>query len=292
MCVPYIISDPPPRKRPRNSHPDLARKSQNSLKVQPAFVEISPRLTYISSPKPERASFPPKITLSAPKRRRSPEVEFLEGFAAGEKASRQEEGRAFKEEGKPAEAAASSTPLPGQPAAPPRSTTPAVSTGQQQQGLPLPPSEPVPPKHSPLPPPAPPECRPPPAPTLPHQNPFRRSTRSPHSYMRRPPPHYQDNRRSRSLSSDSTISRRSFERLKRNIHVLWERIRALEQWREEQERKARRGREVGPGRREGSLIRERRERCKGKEVERRDKFGERGRDEGRWDWEGGGLGRR
>lgn len=54
--------------------------------------------------------------------------------------------------------------------------------------------------------------------------------------------------------------------------MLWERIKVLEAEKEVWE-----GRRRGRSRREGSLRRERRERGRGEE---------------RWDWEGGGLGRR
>ncbi|KAL6720850.1 hypothetical protein ACLMJK_002775 [Lecanora helva] len=293
MCVPYIIPDSPPKKRARNGKPLAISAKRQDLSFQPALVEISPRLTYIASPKPDRSAVPPKATPQVHKPHHTSRRELLEDFAADEKTGKCEERELGKEECKVEEAA--THPPQEQPKAEPVPMPISPTLNAVHGDCPA------------LPPPEPPHSRDEPSSPLqsgvaehpghhhgvsshpPPQEPPRRSSRSPHIYIRRPPPHYQENRCSRSSSSDSSISRRSFERMKRNMRVLWDRLRTLERWKEEKEREMRQERikgELGRGRREGSMIRERRQRYRRGTEERA------GRGEERWDWEGGDLGRR
>jgi len=276
MCIPYIIADPQPRKRPRKSGLIARSTPPKSPRLQPAIIEISPRLTYVASPKPDRSPLPPRGRLIATKPPRAPEAEFLAGFVAGEQASRQEEGKVIKEEMQPTESKPKSTPPAPSSASPSKVAPPATEKAtipEQPQDLAAPRPKPKP--FQPPPPPAPRII--PFAPPAPQPQPYH-PTRSPYSYIRRPPPHH-PTYRSRSLSSDSTISSRNFERLKRNVNVLWERVKVLEAEKEVREADRRRGKRGWVGRREGSLIRERRERGGG-----------RGRVVEWWEWVGGGLG--
>ena len=297
MCVPYIIRDPPSqRKRPPRKGAPPKFTPRKDIRLQPAHIEISPRLTYIASPSPGRSPTPPRVLPIAPKTRRSPEAEFLDGFAAGKQACMQEEGRVTKEEKPPQAAPPKASPelaaVPALKDPPPPAPTPPVQP--EKPCLLLPGKEPISLQHQP------PLCNPPKPPINPAAPPIQgdsptRPLYSPHSYIRRPPSHHHANRRSHSLSSDSSsVSRRSFDRLKRNVHVLWDRIQSLEKWKEEREaerRRSQQAKEFGCGRREASLIRERRQRQWERERQRsRGRRGSRVSGEERWDWEGGGLG--
>lgn len=276
MCIPYIIPDPPSKKRPRKSGLIVQSSPPKSPRLQPAIIEISPRLTYVASPKPNRSPIP-RGRPSAMKPPRTPEAAFLEGFAAGEQASRQEEGRVLKDETPPQKPESPSQ----KPEPPTKPTSPTMDKSpppQEPVDLPAPLANPKK-FHSP----PPPALHHPrtlpfaPSPHPPQQKPYT-PIHSPYSYIRRPP---HPTHRSRSLSADSTISRRSFERLKHNLKFLLERVKVLEAEKEGREVSRRRpGREGNAtrGKREGSLIRERRQRAREEEE--------------RWDWEGGGLGRR
>ncbi len=294
MCLPYIIPDPPPgRKKPRNGRPLAKPNPLKGSTIQPSFIEISPRLTYVASPKPDRSPIPRQPLSSALRPPRPRQSVFLDDSTAGEQAARQEERRVVEEDIVAAETSPGDVP-PEKTAAeekPPQ----AQPAHPQRQCLPSSGADLVPPQYRPPPPPAPSPPRNP-IESSQQRQPHHRPTRSPHSYVRRPLPHCHDDRRSRSLSSNSTISRRSFERLKRSINVLWDRVRALERWKEEREnesRQRRRAWELGQGRREASLIRERRERHRSRQrAEQRERGRGREGEGERWDWEGGGLGRR
>lgn len=168
MCIPYIIPDPQPQKRPRRTGLISQRTPSKSPRLQPAIIEISPQLTYIASPKPDRSPIPPHARLGAMKPPRTPEAAFLEGFIAGEQASRQEEGRAFKPEPQPAEQKPKPKPKPKPaPAPPPQKPEPPTQPPPPQNpaNLPPQPAKPIPAPQSPPPPP------PPQQPTPPHPTP-------------------------------------------------------------------------------------------------------------------------
>lgn len=276
MCIPYIISDPPPpRKRPLRGSATTRAPPPKPTRLQPAFIEISPRLTYVASPKPNRSPIPPQRRRSAMKPPRAPNLEILQCLVDEEQPSRQKEEKFVEEMAKSAASRAPvASPMPTEPEA---SFKPSPPLPPPQLPPAAPPQDPLP-SHQPPPPPTDPKERQspqPPPPTPRTQNPLHHHhppppTRSPFVYTHRPPP--PPLQRTRSLPSEPLISRRSFERLKRNCNVLWERIKVLEAEKEVWE-----GRRRGRSRREGSLRRERRERGRGEE---------------RWDWEGGGLGRR
>jgi len=273
MCVPYIYRVPDPQHTPK---PPL---SIRSTKIQPPNVtfsaEFSPRLIYRTPSNSQRASNPTRGRPSAP--HPTPETQFTEGFPPSEQLGEKELWSFDEEERRAEEGRAGmpqQVPVPA-PASPPQGsgiTPPGPAKGgprvplPQQAPPPRPPSPPIP---------------------IPLQ-PERLETRSPYSYVRRPPS-YRARQRSRS-SSASLISRRSFEALSRKVNTMLDRLTRLERWREERDadKSARRVRwELGPGYSRGRQEGIERSRGRDLGVER-----ERLRERERWGWEGGGLGRR
>ena len=297
MCIPYIKllpDSPPPRKRTRTGDPK-APLSSESTDPHPVIVSLSPRLVYAPSSSRSNSHRAPTHRRHRPSAPHpspaTPQAEFAGGFEAGYQLSEEErEQRRLAAEERKAEEGRAGPPESGLQPPPlqqplvldPRQYPPpqiAPQVQQQPAQQPVPPILPLPPA---------------PAQTTPQ----REHTRSPYSYIRRPPPHYRNRSRSRS-SSDSSISRRSFEALRRRVNALSDRLTRLERWKEEvltnrlnrlerwKEESGGRVWSLGP---EGRRRREAdRGRGRGGDVDVRK---ERRGDADRWDWEGGGLGRR
>lgn len=276
MCIPYIyrLPDSKSQKRGRNGAP-RPPLSVKAVKIQPPNVtfsaEFSPRLIYRTPSDTRRAANPKHPRPSAP--HPTPEMQFAEGFAAGEQAGEKMEQRSDEVERKLEEGRAGlpqhiPTPPAPEPRVPPSNppTGPSQPPPHQQQapfGWPEPHLIPFP------------------------AEPNRLETLSPYSYIRRPPPGYRPRHRSRS-SSASLVSRRSFETLSRKVNTMLDRLARLEHWNEERdiERRSKSIRwELGPGH-SRDRARRARSRTRDADVER-----ERLREQERWDWEGGGLGR-
>lgn len=265
MCIPYIyrVDDPRPQKRGRNGAPRTPL-SVRATKVQPPNVtfsaEFSPRLIYRTPSNTKRAINPNRRRPNAP--HPTPEMQYVQEFAVAEQVGVQEKKGLDEAERKVEEGRAG---LPEQAPIPP---APGASQPPPQHQTPF----------------GWPEA--PPIPNL--TDPERLETRSPYSYIRRPPPGKQSRQRSRS-SSASSISRRSFDALSRKVNTMLDRLIRIERWRDERdaERRSKRVRwELGPDQSKNEQTRRERSRGRDADVER-----ERLRERERWDWEGGGLGR-
>ncbi|KAL2037140.1 hypothetical protein N7G274_010136 [Stereocaulon virgatum] len=317
MCIPYIklLDDPPPpppsRKRSRTSNTKFPMASE-SAHPNPIIVELSPRLVYAPSTSrsnshrgPTHPRRRPSAPHPSPATPPPPQAEFVGGFEAGYPLSHEEqEQRRLAAEGTEIEEGRAGPSGTGPPQ--PQLQQPLVGDpGQYSQPQTAPQACPPPVQQAPA-------LQSQPVPTVPAvAAPQRAETRSPYSYIRRPPPHYRNRSRSRSRSSsDSSVSRRSFEALRRRVHALTDRLTRLERWKDdvvserlgrlerwkgERETEARerarstvRTWSLGParGRRAEGRVRDR------NVDERRDTRTDGREERGRWDWEGGGLGRR
>ncbi|KAL2051164.1 hypothetical protein ABVK25_008593 [Lepraria finkii] len=232
MCIPYIKllpDSPPPRKRTGTGDPKIPLSSE-STNPHPVIVSLSPRLVYAPSSSRSNSHRAPTHRRRRPSAPHpspaTPQAEFVGGFEAGYQLSEEErEQRRLADEERKAEEGRAGPLGSGLPPPPlqqplvldPRQY-PQPQIAPQVQGQPA--QQPVPPPIQPLP--------PTPAQTAPQ----REHTRSSYSYIRRPPPRYRNRSRSRS-SSDTSISRRSFDVLRRRFNALSDRLTRLERWKEE-----------------------------------------------------------